>query len=162
MGSPEVTAAPSTMSVRDVASVMMARVWSTARHLDASQPRFPLARQMPVRHETVLLLELDAEPAEDQLRIARRVHSMRRRMHAVDGDVNMQVVRVVMHDARAVMVVESELGTGPPLDGLEHVVRRMLAERQHDVIRGVPRTAVARLGVLDLEDSARNIPADAC
>jgi hypothetical protein len=64
----------------------------------------------PVAHrgKPVLLLELDAEPVEDELRIARPMHSERRRVNTIDRDMHVQVIGIVVYDAHALVLGESK------------------------------------------------------
>jgi hypothetical protein len=107
----------------------------------------------------VLLLELDAEPIEHQLRVAGPVNTMSLGMHAVDSDVNVKVISIVMDYAHPLMFPESELIARAPLHGLQHVLLGLFArrKRQDQMVRSVSRPTIASLGVLDLEHDARDI-----
>ena len=82
---------------------------------------------------------------------------------AVDSDVHVQVIGVVVHDAQPLVVREPERLAGTTLDRGEHIGARFLSDRkrQDHVIRAVPGALIPGLCALDLEHRARDVTADA-
>jgi hypothetical protein len=53
-----------------------------------------------------------------------------RRIYAIDRNVHVQMVSVVVHDADALVILEPECRASAPFDHLQHFCRRLLPEGQ--------------------------------
>jgi len=125
--------------------------------------RRAFARSVTHGTQPVLLLDFDAEPVEHELRVARPVHPVRPGIHAIDGDVHVQMIGVVMYDTHALVLREPEGLACAALDRRKYFAGRFFARRkcQDQVIRAVSRAVIPDLNALDLENRAGDVGADA-
>ena len=109
-------------------------------HLDCPTLRSPLLSGVVVRLKSIGCLEFFAQLAERRVVVVRRVNSVARRVNLVDGDVDVQVVCVVMQGTYALVLPKTQALAQTLLDGFQDCCRRLLADaKRHNEVVGLVR-----------------------
>ena len=110
---------------------------------------------MIVLRQAKFYFQLFTHLAQGLVIVVRLVKRVATRVYLVDGDVNVQVVRVVMHSADALMIAVAQCSAQACLDGFQARLPGLLASaKAHDqVVRPVRSgPGVLCLGIEDFED----------
>ena len=108
----------------------------TVLHLDRSALRAALLGRMVVGLQSEGGLEFLAQLAERRVVVVRRVDGVAGRVNLVDGDVDVEVVRVVVRGTHTLVLAKAQAFAQALLDGPKDVRGRLLtgAERNDQVI----------------------------